>query len=207
MMEVLILTCLLLIIILLLKDKVVINRIGRNPVVLKKDDPKEIMGKSKYTGRLSAPSKSSERQLKEEENKGNNFENKTEGKGLKHSVPEQNSEEDSEEPIDYEGEEEEFKNRSLPKENRGYARGVSFQELHQAGRVLQKNNVEPASMKKAIVVVRKVQGTDLFYLMENAMHGSSRKIADLLNKNLPEEPEPEPKTSGNSDDFNIGDFL
>lgn len=205
-MEVLILIFLLTIIILLLKDKLVINKISRNPVVPSKKDQKDIMGKSTYDGRLTAPKMSSESQINERKDKGDIFEMKTEGKGSEdHPVPDGNSDEASEEQIDYEEEEEEFKNIGLPKEVRGYAKGVSFQELNDAGQVLRNNDPEPVSVKKAVAVVRKIEGTDLFYLMENAMEGSSRKIADLLNKNLPDEVEP--KTSENGDDFDIGDFI
>lgn len=130
---------------------------------------------------------------------------KTEGKGLQHPILEDDPDDDSTESIDYEEEEEEFKNRGFPNENRGYARGVSFEELNDAGQVFQNNILEPASIKKAMVVVQKIQNTDLFYVMENAMDGSSRKIADLLNKNLPDGPKPD--APSNSDDFDIGDFL
>lgn len=204
-MEVLILTCLLIIIVLLLKDKVVINRITKNSVIIKKNDPREIMGKSKYDSRLSAPIATTESQKKEVFDKENNFEMKTKGKVSEHSVSEKNSAQNSEETIDYEVEEQEFKNRGFPNQSRGYARGVSFQELNYAGQVLQNDSLESASLKKAVAVVRKIQNTDLFYLLENSIEGSSRKIADLLNKNLPDEPEPE--TSGNSDGFDIGEFL
>ncbi|WP_286856710.1 MULTISPECIES: conjugal transfer protein TraD [Sphingobacterium] len=204
-MEVLILIFLLTIIILLLKDKLVINKIARTQVVAPKKDQKDIMGKSTYDGRLTTPSVSSESQINERKDKEDNFEMKTEGKGLEHPVSDGNSDETSKEQIDYEEEEEEFKNMGLPKEVRGYAKGVSFQELNDAGQVLRNNDPEPVSVKKAVAVVRKIEGTDLFYLLENAMEGSSRKIADLLNKNLPSEEEP--KISENSDDFNIGDFI
>jgi len=205
MMEVLILTCLLIIIVLLLKDKVVINRITRNSVIIKKDDPREIMGKSKYESRLSEPITSTESQKKEIIYKDDKFEMKATGKGSEHTVSEENSAENSEETIDYEEEEQEFKNRGFPNQSRGYARGVSFQELNYAGQVFQNDSLEPASFKKAVAVVRKIQNTDLFYLLENAMEGSSRKIADLLNKNLPDEVELQ--SSGDSDDFDIGEFL
>ncbi|MGK6342518.1 conjugal transfer protein TraD [Chryseobacterium sp. DT-3] len=205
MMEVLILTFLLIIIVLLLKDKVVINRITKKAVIIKKNDPKEIMGKSKYDGRLSAPIKPTDSQINDVIDKEDNFEMKANGKGSEHAVPEKNSAENSEETIDFEEEEQEFKNRGFPNQSRGYARGVSFQELNYAGQVLQNDSLEPASFKKAVAVVRKIQNTDLFYLLENAMEGSSRKIADLLNKNLPDEAEPQ--ASCNSDDFDIGEFL
>ncbi|WP_157859437.1 hypothetical protein [Chryseobacterium angstadtii] len=188
-----------------MKDKLVINKITRTQIVAPKKDQKDIMGKSNYDGRLTAPSVSTESQINERKDKENNFEMKTEGKGLEHPVPDGNSDENSEEQIDYEEEEEEFKNMGLPNDVRGYAKGVSFQELNDAGQVLRNNDPEPVSVKKAVAVVRKIEGTDLFYLLENAMEGSSRKIADLLNKNLPNEEEP--KTSENSDDFNIGDFI
>ncbi len=190
---------------LLLKDKVVINKITKNKIVPKINDSSEIIGKSKYVERHSMPITSSESQIKEVNDKGNNFEMKTKGQVLKHPIPEINSAENSEDTIDFEEEEEEFKKIGLPNRHRGYAKGVTFQELNKAGQLLQQKELEPVSVHKAVVIVRKIEGTDLFKLLENSIDGASRKIADLLNKNLPNEPNP--KNLGNSDDFDIGEFI
>ncbi|QIH34501.1 conjugal transfer protein TraD [Sphingobacterium sp. DR205] len=205
-MDVLILTCLLIIIILLVKDKVVINKIIKNPNIPKMNNPQDLIGKSKYVECLSMPIDAIKSQKDKTENKEDNFEVRTKGGVLEDTIPEKNSTEITEEDnIDLEEEEEEFKNTGVPLKRRGYARGVSFQELNYAGQLLQNDLLEPALRQKAVALVHKIQGTELFHLMENSMDGTSRKIADLLNKNLPDEPES--TDTGNSNDFDIGKFL
>lgn len=204
-MEVLILTFLLVIIILLVKEKVVINNIKVTPKTPKSQNPNDIMGESKLIERQQTPNLEIESQKKESESKESNFETRTKGKGFKDPIPEQNSSDlPKEENIDFEAEEEEFKKMGVSG-HRGYAKGVSFQELYSARKLFQKSNLEPALHRKAVVLAHKIQDTDLFSLLENSIDGSSRKIADLLNKNLPVESDT--KSSGNSDNFDIGDFI
>lgn len=205
-MDVLILICLLMIIVLLAKDKVVINKVIKDQNIPKLNNPKDIMGKSKYVERLTVPKEATESQQTLLANKDLNFDTGTKGEVIKQTIPEENSTEIFEkEQVDFEEEEEEFKNLGVPTEHRGYAKGVTFQELYSVGQLLQQEGLEPALKKRARVVVQALQGTELFYLLENSMEGASAKIANLLSKNLPDEPAPQ--DSGNSDDFDIGKFL
>jgi hypothetical protein len=59
------------------------------------------------------------------------------------------------------------------------------------------------------ISVQKVQGTELFSLLENSIEGSSRKIAELLDSTLSSETETGSSTFRNNDleDFDIGAFV
>lgn len=50
--------------------------------------------------------------------------------------------------------------------------------------MLQRDVLEPALQQKAVNIVQRIQGTELFNPLENSMERASRKIAALLNKSL-----------------------
>lgn len=109
----------------------------------------------------------------------------------------------------FEDEEEEWREQGLPNGNNGFATGVTYDELTTVGALLRQDVLEPTSQKKAVDIVQRLQGTDLFSLLENSMEGASRKIAELLDKNLPTGTD-----SGSSDlrkndlgNFDIGEFV
>ena len=66
-------------------------------------------------------------------------------------------------------------------ENIHLAQGVIFEELISMGALLQKENLEQSQKEAAVAIVQKIQGTELFSLLENYMGDASRKIAELLN--------------------------
>jgi hypothetical protein len=53
--------------------------------------------------------------------------------------------------------------------------GVTFEELGAVQMVLQQKEPEPSLQKQAAVIVQKIQGTELFSLLENSMEGLQRK--------------------------------
>jgi len=63
--------------------------------------------------------------------------------------------------------------------------------------------------QKAIDIVRRIQGTELFSLLENSMEGASRKIAELLDKSLPAGKDFSSSNLRNKDleGFDIGEFV
>tara|TARA_Y100000815_G_scaffold41911_1_gene34554 strand:- start:56612 stop:56839 length:228 start_codon:yes stop_codon:yes gene_type:complete len=74
--------------------------------------------------------------------------------------------------------------------------------------LLQQETLEPALERQVVDIVQKIQGTDLFSLLEQAMPDASQKIAKLLEKSLGSE-----MGSGSSalrnnylENFDIGDF-
>ena len=77
------------------------------------------------------------------------------------------------------------------------------------GVLLQKEKLETAQKETAIAIVHKIQGTELFSLLENSIDGASRKIAELLNSTLTSETDPSSSTLRKNDlnDFDIGEFV
>lgn len=75
--------------------------------------------------------------------------------------------------------------------------------------LLQKEKLEPSQKETAIVLVQKIQGTELFSLLENSMEGASRKIAELLDSTLSSETDAGSSTLRNKDlnDFDIREFV
>jgi len=90
----------------------------------------------------------------------------------------------------------------------GFATGVTFQELSAAGQMLQEKVLEPALEKEAVNIIQKIEGTELFNLLENSMEGASLKIARLLHRSNFENRAADP--SRHNDDvkgFDIGEFV
>ena len=75
--------------------------------------------------------------------------------------------------------------------------------------LLQKEELETAQKETAIAIVQKIQGTELFSLLENSMEDASRRIAELLDSTLSSETEAGSSTLRKSDlsDFDIGEFV
>ena len=77
------------------------------------------------------------------------------------------------------------------------------------GILLQKEKLEQSQKETAIAIVQKIQGTELFSLLENSMEGASRKIAELLDSTLSSETEAGSSTLRKNDlgDFDIREFV
>ncbi|UIR57846.1 conjugal transfer protein TraD [Sphingobacterium sp. SRCM116780] len=105
--------------------------------------------------------------------------------------------------IDGEWDDEEF-----PAYDNRFSQGVSLEELTSVGKLLQQNTLESEQQNLVIDVVQKVQGTELFSVLEDSIEGASKRIAILLDKTL------ERKSVGASmvqkndvDDFDINNFV
>lgn len=72
--------------------------------------------------------------------------------------------------------------------------------------MLQKENLKQSQKETAVALVQKLQGTELFSLLENTMEGASRKIAELLVGTLSIETDASSSNMRNND-FNIGEFV
>src|SRR5690606_9304604 len=109
----------------------------------------------------------------------------------------------------FEEEEEEWNGQGISGSDDGLARGVTFEELSIAGVLLQKEKLEPAQKETAIAIVQKLQGTELFSLLENSIEDASLRIAGLLDSSLPTETETGSSNLRNDDlsDFDIGEFV
>lgn len=210
-MEILILICLIIVIILLAKEKIIIKRVieEKEKKVVVNPEISEIMGRTKPSQRHSVPISDTKRQLGKPIVEVDNFEVEIKAKGFLREIPE----EELDEIFGYEPnlaeEEEEFINFGSPNGDDGFASGVTFDELGAVGAVLQLEIQEPALQQKAADVVRKIQGTELFSLLENSIEGASQKIADLLDKSLPTETDSSSSYLRDTDEsnFDIREFV
>ena len=211
-MEIVIVICLLIVIVLLLQDKIVIHKRSKQEPPQKKVNPNlpDIMGQPKPVERLSVPNTATERQIQEPEINPANLDieyDENENVGIQ--IPQEELDEVFRKIPDLEEEEEEWNRYGISGGDDGFAQGVTFEELSSVGVLLQKEELEPAQKETAIAIVQKIQGTELFSLLENSMEDASRRIAELLDSTLSSETEAGSSTLRKSDlsDFDIGEFV
>ncbi|WP_298939009.1 conjugal transfer protein TraD [uncultured Dysgonomonas sp.] len=210
-MELLILICLLIVIVLLAKDKITIKKVERNnrqqPPV--NPDLPEIMGQPKPPVRQAVPSNATQRHLAKPKVTADNFETETSEKGFAREIPQEELDEVFGDGPNLEEEEEEWNGYGYPNGDDGFATGVTFDELSTVGALLQQEVLEPALQQKAVDIVQRIQGTELFSLLENSMEGASRKIAALLDRSLLTVTDSGSSNLRKNDlsDFDIGEFV
>ena len=211
-MEVVIVICLLIIIILLLQDKIVITKREKpdpKPEKVNPDLP-DIMGQPKPVRSLTVPNITTKRQIEEPEINPDNLDIEyDENENVSVQIPQEELDEVFRNIPDLEEEEEEWNRYGISGGDDGFAQGVTFEELSSVGVLLQKEELEPAQKETAIAIVQKIQGTELFSLLENSMEDASRRIAELLDSTLSSETEDSSSTLRKSDlsDFDIGVFV
>ena len=211
-MEIVIVICLLIVIVLLLQDKIVIHKRSKQEPPQKKVNPNlpDIMGQPKPVERLSVPNTANERQIEEPEiNPANLDIEYDENENVSAQIPQEELDEVFSNMPDLEEEEEDWNKYGISGGDDGFAQGVTFEELSSVGMLLQKEELEPAQKETAIAIVQKIQGTELFSLLENSMEDASRRIAELLDSTLSSETEDSSSTLRKNDlsDFDIGEFV
>ena len=211
-MEIVIVICLLIVIALLVQDKIAIKKSSERKPIQEKSNPKlhDIMGQPRPKRSLSVPNNASESQVEELELNPDNFDieyDENENVGIQ--IPQEELDEVFSNIPDFEEEEEEWNRYGISSSDNGFAQGVTFEELSSVGILLQKEKLEPSQKETAIAIVQKIQGTELFSLLENSMEGASRKIAELLDSTFSSETETGSSTLRNNDleDFDIGEFV
>ncbi|MGE8512946.1 MAG: hypothetical protein ACN6N7_09630 [Chryseobacterium culicis] len=110
---------------------------------------------------------------------------------------------------DFAEEEEEWRRYDKLEQEHGYAQGVTFEELNNIEILLESNNLESNEKKEAIRLVQKIEGTELFTLLEKSMKDQAYKIIQLLdfNSSLEKVKQSTAVLVKNPEDFNIQDFL
>jgi hypothetical protein len=206
-METLIFICLLLVIALLLQDKIVISITKEKKIIQQKPTPSlaDIMGQPKPLRSLLLPKNAKESQNKKQAKKSNKFEIEIAEEGIEKQIPQEDV--FSNEP-DFEEEEEEWKSYGISGRNDGLAQGVTFEELSAMGMLLQKDILEPFQKETAAAIIQKIQGTELFTLLENSVESASRKIAELLDGSLSSKSDNDSFTLQKNafEDFDIGEY-
>ena len=211
-MEIVIVICLLIVIALLVQDKIVIKKSSERKPIQEKNNPKlpDIMGQPRLKRSLSVPNNATESQVEELELNPDNFDieyDENENVGIQ--IPQEELDEVFSNMPDFGEEEEEWNRYELSDGDNGFAQGVTFEELNFVGILLQKEKLEQSQKETAIAIVQKIQGTELFSLLENSMEGASRKIAELLDSSLSSETEAGSSTLRKNDlgDFDIREFV
>lgn len=211
-MEIIIVICLLIVIALLLQDKVVIKKSsGQKPMQKKNNqDLPDIMGQPKPLKRLSMLNPTNKSQILEPGINPDNLDIEyDENEEVSIQIPQEELDEVFTKVPDLEEEEEEWQGLGIVGNDNGLATGVTFEELSCAGMLLQQESLEPSQKETAVTLVQKVQGTELFSLLENSMDGASKKIAKLLDQSLSVENRSGSSTlrKNNVEDFDIGEFV
>ncbi len=212
-MEAIILICLLISIVLLMQDRIVIgNGTAQNKSEKKKVNPElpDIMGQTKSFRSLSVLNTANESQELEPEINPDNLDIEYDKNDtLSIQIPQEELDEVFRYMLDFEEEEEEWDRQGISDVDFGFAQGVTFDELSTMEVLLQEQNLQTPQKEKAIAIVQKLQGTELFNLLENSIEGASRKIAQLLDSTLIAENETGSSILRKNDvnEFNIEDFV
>ncbi|WP_166919713.1 conjugal transfer protein TraD [Flavobacterium poyangense] len=211
-METVIVICLLIIIVLLLQDKTVIRKRSEPKPPQEKINPSvpSIMGLPKAVTRHSIPNVASECQSEEAFTNPSNLDIEyDENENVPIQIPQEELDNVFRNVPDFEQEEEEWKRYSIANDEYGLALGVTFEELSSVGMLLQQNTLDSSQKETALALVHKIQGTELFTLLENSKESVSRKIAELLDNNLLTEAKAGSSSSRKSDlnNFDIQEFI
>lgn len=211
-METIIVICLLIVIALLVHDKIVFKKKQEIKDIQEKVNPNlpDIMGQPKPVRSLSAPNTANESQVEEEIINPDNLDieyDENEEVGIQ--IPQEELDEVFSKIPDLKEEEEEWNRYGVSGADNSLAQGVTYDELNAVGALLQNDNLEPAQKETAVALVQKLQGTELFSILENSIEGVSLKIAELLDSTLSSETEAGSSTLRKSDleDFDIGEFV
>ncbi|MDR6920012.1 hypothetical protein [Chryseobacterium sp. 2987] len=165
-----------------------------------------IMGGTKQRERHSLPIDSNEGQNDIPFTEENNFESETEGEEFENVYTAKNLDEILVKNENWH-EDEDWKYQHSNIES-GFATGVTFQELSTAGQLLQQKMLEPDLEQQAVDIIQKIQGTELFDLLESSLGDASKRIGSLLKESISNEDEIfSSKRSNSTDSFDIGEFV
>ena len=202
-MEILILICLMVVIALLIYDKLPLQRTQSSKDEENSLNLPDIMGKPN----LSAPNSTNERQVEGGIINPHNLDIEFDENEINNH---QNSKEELDEVLEpvLEDEEEEWNRFEISDEDYGFAQVVTFEELSQVGNFLEKNEQELSKLETTATIVQKLNGTELFSLLENSIENASINIAKLLDSSITSESDSNSSILNKSlNDFDIGEFV
>lgn len=204
-MEQIIIIGLLFIIILMLWDKKFIT--NKKSSTVKELKLPSIMGKTKKEERNVKPSAAVQGQEESIASNTNIFESETKGEEFENIPLKKDLDEILVKNNDWE-DEEEWYNQNNSEIESGFATGVTFQELSTASQLLQEEILKPDLEQQAVDIVQKIQGTELFNLLENSLGDASKRIAHLLSQSTSDdESQISIKGKNDAEGFDIGEFV
>lgn len=186
-MEIVIVICLFIIIVLLVKDKIVIKK----RIVTKLHQGKiktglpDIMGEPKPSRSLLESNIDKRSQIEEPVIDPSNFDIKyDEHESVDIQIPLEELDEVFNNQTNFEEEEKEWDSYRVSSDDNSLALGVTIEELSSVGMLLQQDKLETSQKEVAVAIIQKLQGTELFSLLEDSIADASRKIAELLDSSL-----------------------
>lgn len=207
-MELIIVICLLIIIVLLVKEKIIIKKVvkGDQQRPVNRPSP-EIMGKPKPINRQVVPNVETKHQLRKPNAQQAHPATETQERIYSKELPPEEPNDVFDEGPDLEEEEEDLKESGCLHDDDGFATGVTFEELGAVNKVLEQKASVLTKEREVVVILQKMQGTELYHLLENSMEGASKEIAALLDRHLPAGHSPSSAMHRDElDGFNISEF-
>ena len=213
-MEKLIIICLIIIVLLLLHDRGILKKKADKPSIAPKANPNlpDIMGQPKSQPFISSSKKTDQTEMIQ-----NIPQITPEDLDIEYDENETLYRQISKEELDnaftntpnLEEEEEEWYQYYISHTDNGFAQGVTFEELGTVNKLLQKEDLNQEQKGTAIDIVQRLQGTELFRLLEDSIEDASLKIAELLDSSLSSENEAGSSILRNNDleDFDISEFV
>ncbi|AZB30302.1 hypothetical protein [Chryseobacterium balustinum] len=184
-MEILILVCLLIIIVLMMKEKMVFQKRSEKEITSENTKPpSSIMGLSQSVKSQTLPNNDGESHIEKQTHRNSNFEEEINDKKVDIQITQEELDDIFRSTLDFEEEEEEWSQYQIFDNDNGLATGVTFEELNTVEAFLKDQNSELYQMETAANIIQKLNGTELFNLLENSIEGASIKIAELLDLNL-----------------------
>lgn len=197
-METIIVICLLIIIFLLLRDKVVFVKKKSGAPVIKSNKKLDegIMGKSRSTQKIL-------HSVTDKQTTESSLENLQDNLEITDDISETSIKDISEILAEEEQRHSIYEDSG---EDTDFAMGTTYEEVNQVAVVLKNTNVSVESIStQTVQSIQKIQGTELFSLLEESIEGASQKIAQLLDRSsiAPSSV----NIRDDREDFDIGDFI
>ncbi|WP_407503334.1 hypothetical protein [Elizabethkingia miricola] len=206
-MEPLIIVFLLVIIILLLLDRKFSINFREKDIDDRNNNLPSFLGETKQVARQTLPITVIKGQDEANVLTKDNFESETIDKEVERVGESKNLDDILVKDEDREEQEEDWKFQASIIES-GFATGVTFQELSTAGQLLQQDKLEPDLQQQAVDIIQRIQGTELFELLETSLGDASKRVAILLRESISNDDQTNSYKRNNSvDGFDIGEFI
>lgn len=185
---------------------------GRNtePEPRKSSKTPEIMGASRQPERQSMPNEATERQTENREEKPLTFAREIPSAELDQVFGTEETDEidrredpdPDEDQVDWQDEETDLQAHRTMTDDNDFATGVSFSELQQTTRLIQKEELQADEQKSLIATVTKLASTDLWEKVIKALPDANEKISKMLDTSPPKV-----QTAEDWQSFDIRDFI
>lgn len=173
-----------------MQDKFEVKKIKKDDLVKEKYNPQlpNIMGQPRPSQSQRVPNKTIDNPQSESEIDPSQLDIEYDAnESIVIQIPEkeQDNERTKSKSTNWEEEEEELRlTTGVTNSDNGFAQGLSFEELSNLETMLQKDRLAVSQKEKALHILQKIQGTELFEMLEDSMENSTGKIAELLDKNI-----------------------